>query len=151
MDSCEERPLKGIRVVDQAEDRGELCGRLLADLGGEVIRVEPPGGSRSRKLPPFHDGTSLYFAVRNLGENWSVKESKRALGDAGERGAQKLEAGANAAALDDQHCVLAHGPRLPRCVLTRTRASAPLPIDNSFRPFSLSKRHQNSGLRPRSR
>ncbi len=68
MDSSEERPLKGIRIVDQADDRGELCGRLLADLGAEVIRVEAPGGSRSRKLPPFHDGTSLYFAVRNLGE-----------------------------------------------------------------------------------
>ena len=68
MDSSEERPLNGIRVVDQAEDRGELCGRLLADLGAEVIRVEPPGGSLSRKLPPFHHGTSLYFAVRNLGE-----------------------------------------------------------------------------------
>ena len=68
MDWSEERPLKGTRVVDQAEDRGELCGRLLADLGAEVIRVEPPGGSQSRKLPPFHKGTSLYFAVRNLGE-----------------------------------------------------------------------------------
>jgi crotonobetainyl-CoA:carnitine CoA-transferase CaiB-like acyl-CoA transferase len=68
MGSAEERPLSGVRVVDQAEEKGELCGRLLSDLGAEVIRVEPAGGSPSRDLPPFHDGTGLFFAVRNLGE-----------------------------------------------------------------------------------
>jgi crotonobetainyl-CoA:carnitine CoA-transferase CaiB-like acyl-CoA transferase len=66
MASAEERPLSGVRVVDQAEEKGELCGRILADLGAEVIRVEPPAGSPSRKLPPIHDGTSLFFTVRNL-------------------------------------------------------------------------------------
>ncbi len=61
-------PLNGIRVVDLTVDRGELCGRLLADLGAEVIRVEPPGGSPARGLPPLHDGVSLSFAVRNAGK-----------------------------------------------------------------------------------
>ncbi len=61
-------PLNGIRVVDLTVDRGELCGRLLADLGAEVIRVEPPGGSPARELPPMHDGVSLSFAVRNAGK-----------------------------------------------------------------------------------
>ncbi len=68
MDSRADRPLTGIRVIDQADGCGELCGRLLADLGAEVIRVEPPGGAESRRLPPFHNDTSLYFAVRNLGK-----------------------------------------------------------------------------------
>ena len=63
-----ERPLAGIRVIDQADENGEMCGRLLADLGAEVIRIEPPGGAVSRRLPPFHGDTSLYFAVRNLGK-----------------------------------------------------------------------------------
>src|SRR5687768_13499328 len=60
--------LHGVRVVDMADEKGELCGRVLADLGADVIRVEPPGGARSRRLPPFApDGrTSLYFAFRNL-------------------------------------------------------------------------------------
>jgi crotonobetainyl-CoA:carnitine CoA-transferase CaiB-like acyl-CoA transferase len=40
-----ERPLAGVRVIDQADENGEMCGRLLADLGAEVIRVEPPGGA----------------------------------------------------------------------------------------------------------
>jgi crotonobetainyl-CoA:carnitine CoA-transferase CaiB-like acyl-CoA transferase len=59
-----------MRVVDASDEKGELCGRLLADLGAEVIRVEPPGGAVSRTLPPFtEDGaTSLYFAVRNAGK-----------------------------------------------------------------------------------
>jgi crotonobetainyl-CoA:carnitine CoA-transferase CaiB-like acyl-CoA transferase len=62
--------LDGLRVVDLADERGELCGRLLADLGAEVVRVEPPGGGVSRRLGPFApDGrTSLYFALRNAGK-----------------------------------------------------------------------------------
>ncbi len=48
-----DRPLTGLRVVDLADEKGELCGRLLADLGADVLRVEPPGGARSRRLPPF--------------------------------------------------------------------------------------------------
>jgi crotonobetainyl-CoA:carnitine CoA-transferase CaiB-like acyl-CoA transferase len=59
------QPLSGIRVVDMADEKAELAGRLLADLGADVIRVEPPEGARSRRLPPFHGGTSLYFEVRN--------------------------------------------------------------------------------------
>jgi crotonobetainyl-CoA:carnitine CoA-transferase CaiB-like acyl-CoA transferase len=68
MDSQADRPLTGIRVIDQADECGELCGRLLSDLGAEVIRVEPVGGAASRRLPPFHNDTSLYFTVRNLGK-----------------------------------------------------------------------------------
>jgi crotonobetainyl-CoA:carnitine CoA-transferase CaiB-like acyl-CoA transferase len=59
-------PLEGLRVVDLADEKGELCGRLLADFGADVIRVEPPEGARSRSIPPFHDGRSLYFAYRNF-------------------------------------------------------------------------------------
>lgn len=64
------KPLAGIRVIDMADDLGELCGRLLADLGADVIRVEPPSGSNSREAPPLApDGrSSLYFAFRNAGK-----------------------------------------------------------------------------------
>jgi crotonobetainyl-CoA:carnitine CoA-transferase CaiB-like acyl-CoA transferase len=59
-------PLLGLRIVDLADEKGELAGRLLADLGAEVIRVEPKAGARSRSLPPFDsEGRSLYFAYRN--------------------------------------------------------------------------------------
>ncbi len=68
MASNRERPLAGIRVIDSADENGELCGRLLADLGAAVIRVEPVDGTASRRMPPFHGDTSLYFTVRNLGK-----------------------------------------------------------------------------------
>jgi crotonobetainyl-CoA:carnitine CoA-transferase CaiB-like acyl-CoA transferase len=58
-------PLAGIRVLDLADEKGELAGRLLADFGADVVRVEPPEGAISRRLPPFHGGTSLFFAHRN--------------------------------------------------------------------------------------
>lgn len=80
MASDSERPLVGIRVIDQADENGELCGRLLADLGAEVIRVEPVGGVTSRRLPPFHGDTSLYFAVRNLGKKSVTLEMQSAEG-----------------------------------------------------------------------
>ena len=65
------RPLTGIRVIDLAVDRGELGGRLLSDLGAEVIKVEPPEGSPSRALPPLDPLTpehSLFFTMRNCGK-----------------------------------------------------------------------------------
>ena len=59
-------PLTGVRVVDLADSWGPLCGRMLADLGASVVRVEPPGGAPSRHFPPrTADGTSLWFAFRN--------------------------------------------------------------------------------------
>jgi crotonobetainyl-CoA:carnitine CoA-transferase CaiB-like acyl-CoA transferase len=68
------KPLAGLRVVDLADEKGELCGRLLADLGADVIRLEPPEGAVSRTLPPFAPGSdaSLYFAVRNAGKRGAV-------------------------------------------------------------------------------
>jgi crotonobetainyl-CoA:carnitine CoA-transferase CaiB-like acyl-CoA transferase len=53
--------LRGVRVLDLTDGRGELCGRFLADLGADVVLVEPPGGAASRAAQPIHDGISLYF------------------------------------------------------------------------------------------
>jgi crotonobetainyl-CoA:carnitine CoA-transferase CaiB-like acyl-CoA transferase len=67
-DPASEAPLAGVRVVDLADEKGELCARLLGDLGADVLRVEPPEGARSRRIPPFHAGESLAFAFRNAGK-----------------------------------------------------------------------------------
>ncbi len=67
-----DRPLEDLRVLDFADEKGELCGRMFADLGAEVIRAEPPEGARSRHLPPFHAGESLYYAFRNAGKKGVV-------------------------------------------------------------------------------
>ena len=49
--------LEGIRVLDLATSLAEATGRVLADLGAEVIKIEPPGGNALRDEGPFpHDG-----------------------------------------------------------------------------------------------
>ncbi len=49
-----ERALDGIRIVELAQGiAGPYCARLCADLGAEVIKVEPPGGDYTRRLGPF--------------------------------------------------------------------------------------------------
>jgi crotonobetainyl-CoA:carnitine CoA-transferase CaiB-like acyl-CoA transferase len=45
--------LSPYRVVDFSDDQGLLCGQILADLGADVVRVEPPGGSPARRVGPF--------------------------------------------------------------------------------------------------
>ncbi|MEP7214992.1 MAG: CoA transferase [Anaerolineaceae bacterium] len=66
-----ERALEGLRVVEFTDELGSYCGRLLADLGADVIKVEPPGGGRQRQTPPFYRAvapgpdTSLAFWVHN--------------------------------------------------------------------------------------
>jgi crotonobetainyl-CoA:carnitine CoA-transferase CaiB-like acyl-CoA transferase len=62
-------PLEGIRVVDLSRVvSGPLCGRVLADLGADVIKVEPPEGDRTRTVPPMVSGVSPYFAQMNAGK-----------------------------------------------------------------------------------
>ncbi len=78
------RPLTGYRVVDLADEKGELAGRLLADFGAEVVRIEPPQGARSRRLPPFApSGESLYFAYRNSNKLGHVLDLESEAGRAG--------------------------------------------------------------------
>src|SRR5204863_5955156 len=45
--------LGGCRVLDLADLGGAVCGRTLADLGADVVKVEPPGGEADRLQPPF--------------------------------------------------------------------------------------------------
>jgi CoA:oxalate CoA-transferase len=61
--------LAGVRVLDFTTIvSGPYCTRLLADLGAEVIKVEPPEGDFIRVQPPLRVGKSAYFASLNCGK-----------------------------------------------------------------------------------
>jgi crotonobetainyl-CoA:carnitine CoA-transferase CaiB-like acyl-CoA transferase len=67
-------PLDGLRVLDLADASGALAGKLLGDLGADVIAIEPPGGLPSRAIGPFwhdqpHPDRSLF--------HWYYATSKR--------------------------------------------------------------------------
>ena len=46
--------LADLRVLDLSTPLAEATGRILADLGAEVIKIEPPGGCEARFVPPFN-------------------------------------------------------------------------------------------------
>ena len=46
--------LSPYRVLDLTDERGLLCGKILADLGADVVQIEPPGGSSARRIGPFY-------------------------------------------------------------------------------------------------
>jgi crotonobetainyl-CoA:carnitine CoA-transferase CaiB-like acyl-CoA transferase len=65
--------LKGFRLLDLTDEKGALCGKILADLGVEVIKVEPLDGCTTRRIPPFledipHPDRSLYSIAYHAGK-----------------------------------------------------------------------------------
>lgn len=62
--------LEHLRVLDLTDERGLLCGRLLADLGADVVQVEPLGGSTARQAPPVpgEHVSSAYWEVFAAGK-----------------------------------------------------------------------------------
>jgi benzylsuccinate CoA-transferase BbsE subunit len=66
-----DRALEGLRVVEFTDEIASYCGRLLADLGADVVKIEPPGGGRQRNTPPYiaqlgeGPDSSLAFWVHN--------------------------------------------------------------------------------------
>lgn len=70
-DHTDPRPLSGIRVVELSSFvASPLCGLTLAQLGAEVIRVDPLGGAADvTRLPTAPDGTSIYWTGLNRGKS----------------------------------------------------------------------------------
>jgi crotonobetainyl-CoA:carnitine CoA-transferase CaiB-like acyl-CoA transferase len=64
------RMLEGYRALDLTDDKGFLCGKILAELGVDVIKVEKPGGDSARCIAPFWHNQgdpekSLYWFAYN--------------------------------------------------------------------------------------
>ncbi|WP_375055698.1 CaiB/BaiF CoA transferase family protein [Zobellella sp. DQSA1] len=71
------QPLAGIKIVDLTRVlSGPFCTALLADLGAEVIKVEPPGGDEYRHVGPFEQGESALFTLMNRNKKGVVADLK---------------------------------------------------------------------------
>jgi crotonobetainyl-CoA:carnitine CoA-transferase CaiB-like acyl-CoA transferase len=82
--------LEGLRIVEVASLAGAYAGKLFANLGAEVILVEPPGGAAARYRSPFVDGRpgpdrSLEFFYLNTGKRSVTLDLDTAEGQAGFR------------------------------------------------------------------
>jgi crotonobetainyl-CoA:carnitine CoA-transferase CaiB-like acyl-CoA transferase len=71
-----EGPLNDYRILDLADHKGVYCGKVLADLGADVIKIEKPGGDATRNIGPFyrnvpHAERSFYW--------WAYNTSKRGI------------------------------------------------------------------------
>ncbi len=81
-------PLEGVRVVEYAQYvAGPLCGVLLADLGADVIKVEPPAGDAYRHVMPVAPGVGRYFIPLNRGKRSVVADLKT---EDGRRSSERL-------------------------------------------------------------
>jgi crotonobetainyl-CoA:carnitine CoA-transferase CaiB-like acyl-CoA transferase len=65
-------PLSGVRVVDFTDGVAGYAGRFLADLGADVVLVEPPEGAASRRAQPQYAGHSLPFATAHANKRGAV-------------------------------------------------------------------------------
>lgn len=65
----------GVKVIELSGPLGGYCGKLFADLGADVILVEPPEGDDARHRPPLTaEGESLWFAYHNANKRGVVHD-----------------------------------------------------------------------------
>jgi len=75
--------LNGIRVLELGHAiAAPHCAQILGDQGAQVIRIEPPGGDRTRGALPVVDGDSVYFAAHNRGKRSIILDLKEPRGKA---------------------------------------------------------------------
>ncbi len=79
--------LKGLRVLELADETGQLAGRILADLGADVVKVESAEGDRLRGVGPFfggeaHPDRGAFWIARNSGKRGATLDLNDAAGAA---------------------------------------------------------------------
>ena len=136
--------LAGVRVLDLSRYlAGPIASRILADLGAEVIKVEPLRGEAARGVLPHIDGLSAYFAQHNAAKRCIAVDLKREEGVKLLRGLaaesdvllENFRPGVMTAAGLGPDTLMADNPRLVYCSVSgygqsgswaRRRAFAPL-------------------------
>src|ERR1700739_2414245 len=72
------QPLAGLRIIELANFiAGPLAGTLLADMGADVIKIEPPKGDMGRAMPPRSHDASVSFAALNGNKRSLVLDLKQ--------------------------------------------------------------------------
>src|SRR3984885_10474230 len=107
--------LSGLTVIEYADETAEYCGLLLAGLGAEVIKIEPPEGTATRLIAPFRDDKVDKEKSVNF---WAYNRGKRSVvldldSDDGRTALLQLLAGADIL-LDSSGGGLIKRPGLPR-------------------------------------
>jgi benzylsuccinate CoA-transferase BbsE subunit len=79
-------PLADVRVIEVCDELGQYAGKLLADMGADVIKVEPPDGSAARRVGPFvkdipGPNRSLNFWYHNTNKRSVVLDVERSEAD----------------------------------------------------------------------
>lgn len=127
--------LAGIRVLDLSQYLpGPYAGQILADLGAEVVKVEPPAGDPMRRVPPLDgDGLSVFYKLINAGKTVVRLDLKQASGKAALLGLvdradaliESFRPGALARLGLGAAALRARNPRLVHCALSGYGQSGP--------------------------
>jgi len=64
-------PLAGLRVLEVTDEKGQYCGKLMADMGADVIKIEPPGGEAARRVGPFAEDVPGPFTKSKIPMIWT--------------------------------------------------------------------------------
>ena len=127
-------PLEGLRVLEYAQYvAGPFAGMLLADLGADVVKIEPPAGDAWRRYEPFDAGESRYFYALNRNKRSVVLDLKTA---EGRRASRALIARADAVLHNqpparaerwglDRESVRAVNPRAAWCMVSALGSDGP--------------------------
>ncbi len=115
-------PLANVRVIDFTDDRAIYAAKLLADLGADVVRVEPSGGDPLRNRGPFHtNGASLWHAFFASSRTFTQNGDP----DAISRLAQSADIILDCEQLADHEALLAANPSLVIVDVTSFGRSGP--------------------------
>jgi formyl-CoA transferase/CoA:oxalate CoA-transferase len=139
------RILEGVRVVDVTSSlAGPSCTQLLASLGAEVIKVEPPGGDHARAWgPPFVNGQGAMFLASNAGKRSLVldlstpdgRDELLRLVDGAQVLVQSLRPGAAEAHGFGYDAVHARNPQLVYCSIGAFGSTGPLRDQPGYDPL----------------
>jgi crotonobetainyl-CoA:carnitine CoA-transferase CaiB-like acyl-CoA transferase len=139
------RILDGVRVVDVTSSlAGPSCTQLLASLGAEVIKVEPPGGDHARAWgPPFVNGEGAMFLASNAGKSSLVldlstpdgRDELLRLVDGAQVLVQSLRPGAAEAHGFGPDVVRARNPALVYCSIGAFGSAGPLRNQPGYDPL----------------